>query len=484
LTASEPNAGEANFGSFGEPVQAAPLFQPENSVPEAIATGNQPPTFGNANPGSLAAQAPMPSSAGRRPAPKKSPIGLIVGGLAVVAVAVGCFFMFSGDDEKNKNQTQTEKSGDTKTNVSTTPQGALKLRLAVGPDAEFKSIAQALAHIKSDNLRYASLPRRGKILIEVAGNNTYNESIVIDNSDANYPQGIHIVAKEGRATLKATGGPALRLQSIEFFGLEGFDIDAGGNDTAIELGGFLGRNRLFDLKVTGYKTHGVLAKGACGVSSDYLVLENLEFKPSGSGSTGMSFTNGQAPTGRVRIKGCKFFGPTNTCVDVGVGVNFFEIRENIFEKSNVGVQLGKSPLTWRNVVLTNNTFYQGKIGVAIGAMPAAGSSDFAMHRNLFAGQTGPELVIQEGFDDTKFDRVVSAGGGIDRNFSDRNEKPSISAGERDVVIRDEQRVSEITFSSTSSSSPDYLATKAKSAYGRVGSPKMGSQPYIGAVAPK
>ena len=276
----------------------------------------------------------------------------------------------------------------------------------------------------------------------------------------------------------------MRIQSAEFFGLENFEIDAAGSDVAIELSGYLNLSRLFNLKVSGYKQNGLLGKGVTGVSSDYVVLEKIEFKPDGSSTSGMLFTDGQAPTGRVRIFGCKFLGPTSAGINLDGGINYFELRENIFEKSEVGVQLGKTTATWRNLSLMNNTFYQGKIGIAFGAMPASGSSEFVVHRNLFAALSGPELVIQDGFDDAKFDKVLATTSGVDMNFSDRKSVPDIAVGERDIVIAEERRVGAISFVSTSPSSEEFLATLNDAPYGRVGAPKMGSKPYIGAVAPR
>ena len=496
------NLGEPNFGNFTEP--AAPVSNqppPATTAPlgqdpvQATTVGfNAPEKFGAPNfggPQDLAEFGVSPLAAAqttqtRGPrAPKKSPVALIAGALVVVGIGIGCYFAFTGDKENKPQDKQTQKGGKKKNNSKgksgTVSNGRLKLNFAVGPNGDFKTIREALDRIKKDSIKYGSLPLRTRIFVYVEGGNTYNESISIDS---NYPRGIHIIAQGERAKLKSSGGPAVKAVGVEFFGLENFEIDAGNASNAIELGGFMKRSRLLDLKVQGYKENGLLGKGLAGVSSDFVVLESIEFKPNGSSANGMTFTNGTAPSGRVRIQGCRFIGPTNQGIHLEVGVNFFEIRECIFDRSNVGVQLGKGLLTWRNIIFTNNTFYQGKTGVAFGSMPTTQSSDLALHRNLFAGLSGPELVIEAEFDDKKFDRVFSTVGGVDSNYSDRQAKPDIAAGERDIVIRDERRIGKISFASTNASSPDFLAIKNGSPYARTGGPKFGSKIYVGAVPPQ
>ena len=163
------------------------------------------------------------------------------------------------------------------------------------------------------------------------------------------------------------------------------------------------------------------------------------------------------------------------------------MRENIIADADVGVSFPNGPLTLKDVQILNTTFYKcSRGGIILGQMPTpaggiSGSGGLAISRNLFAHVNGPELLIENDFDDKKFDRFFStAVGGVDQNWSDRKQPADIKAGQREIVHRENQRVPSFEFSSTDSDSDEFLKLKKNTPYAHVVGPRMETKTYIGA----
>ncbi|NQV25406.1 MAG: hypothetical protein HQ518_13680, partial [Rhodopirellula sp.] len=282
-------------------------------------------------------------------------------------------------------------------------------------------------------------------------------------------------------------GPAIKLVGIENFGILGFDVDASGKDVAIEMSGYLNRTSLKDLTVSGFSKVGVAMKGVVGFSNDEIVLEKLDLRGSGTTTAGIHFTSGENGSSRIKVLNCRLFGPQEKGILFETDITYIEMRENIIADADVGMSFPGGPLTLKDVQILNTTFYKCRRGgIILEQMPApsggvSGSGGLVISRNLFAQVNGPELLIENDFDDKKFDRFFSTdGGGVDQNWSDRQQASDIKAGQREIIHRENQRVPSVEFSSTDDSSPDFLTLKKNVPYAQIGGAKLNTKPYIGA----
>lgn len=504
----DPNA-PAPAPAFAEPVQpATPAAQPEFGFEQPTADQSQPafpddaPAFGTP-PATPAQNAAAPGYAQpARAAKKKPPVAIIAGIVIALLAGGGAYFAFTGGGD-DKAKSKKTASGDTKSSSKSKGSSAGKGKsksaggsggrilgssIKVGPGGDFPTIGAALDYLKKNKSRYDTGSRRASCKVEVIGGETYNEAIIVDNSQEAYPPGIQILSSGvGRAKLAPPGsGPAIRLVGIENFGVHGFDIDASGKDVAIEMSGYLNRTALKDLNVSGFSKTGIAMKGAVGFSNDEIILEKIDLRGAGSTTAGIHLTSGENGTGRIKVLNCRLFGPQENGFLFETDVTYVEMRENIIADAGVGMAFNGGPLTLKDVQILNTTFYKcSRGGIIISHMPPlggglAGSGGLAIHRNLFAQVNGPELLVENDFDDKKFDQFFSAaGGGVEQNWSDRQQAADINAGQREIS-RENHRVQSIEFSSTDDDSPDFLTLKENSPYVRIGGAKLKTQPYVGA----
>ena len=491
----------------GAPVfdPAAPAVQPAFGAKQPFAEPAQPafpgeaPTFSEPQPapGQYSGAGHTPAAAATK---NKHPIAIIAGVvIALLAGGAGYYAFTGGGDDKPKSKTT---AADESKSSSKGTKGSSKSRagggsngkilgplVKVGPGGNFSTIGAALNYLKENKSRYDTGSRRTSCKVEVIGGETYNEAIVVDNSGNAYPPGILLVsAGVGRAKLAPSGsGPAIKLVGIENFGIHGFDVDASGKDVAIEMSGYLNRSNLKNLKVSGYAKVGIAMKGAVGFSNDEIILEKIDLRGAGGTTAGIHLTQGENSASRIKILNCRLIGPQDNGLLIESDVTYIEMRENIIADAGVGISFPNGPLTLKDVQILNTTFYKcSRGGITLGQMPTppggiSGSGGLAITRNLFAQVNGPELLIENDFDDKKFDRYFSAdGGGVDQNWSDRQQAADITAGQRDIVHRENQRVPTIQFSSTDSDSDDFLRLEKNTPYSQVGGARLKTKPYIGA----
>lgn len=501
----QPAASAPGFPSFEPPgtdaaglaSAAAPSFeQPSFGQPPM----GQPPA--SQFPAAAPLQAQPPAAAVQQPGRRKpsSPMPLIVGALVLLIVGGGAaWFLMSGKDTKSPGKRSTAssgkstsgkstaKSGSSKSARSVTPasSGTVKATLSVGPGHEYKTIAAALAYVRANKSRYPDTTRKTVVRIEVAGSETFNEVIEIDNSNKSYPAGIQIKStNEFPVTLKPSGrGPAIRLVSIENLQLDNFHVDASGMDVAVELEGFLNRSTLSNFKISGFRKTGILGKGIAGVQRDEVVFDHVDLRSADASAVGIKLTSGKASTGRINIHDCRVFGPQSAGILLDNGAIGVDIRRTIIDQADMGVSFASGPLEWRDVRLVNNTFHQiGQAAIHFSDMPVTGSSGMEFRRNLFAGMKGPELKVGASYDDKAFDAFVSTDfGSIDLNWTDRSQPANPANGERDLIAREERHVPGFQFFSTDRNADDFLTPQRGTPYSSVGV-RAGDDgdPFIGA----
>lgn len=502
-----PGAPAPEVPAFGAAAQPAPAAgfpaEPQFGAPAQPAFPGAPPTDGATQFGPTAAAQPLqPAATGG----KKPPVSIIAGVVvAVLAIGAGAYFAFTGDDgdKSGKKSANSGKSGSGEASsgkgssssgtaaTGSTRTKTLGNQLKVGPAGDFSTISAALDYLKKNKSKYdtGTAARRTSVSVEVVGGETYSEGILIDNSSGSYPPGIQIVsAGVTPAKLKPSGsGPVIRIDSIENLQIKGFEVDASGKDVAIELSGFMNRSVLREMSVTGFSKTGVALRGVAGFSNQEVILEKLDFQGNGRIGASIHFASGDTSTGRIKVLNCRLLGPQETGILFETDVTYVDIRENIIADAGVGIAFRGGPLTLKDVTVANTTFYKcSQGGMVISHMPPvggglAGTTVLAFHRNLFAQVNGPELKIENDFDDKKFDQFFSAaGGGVEANWTDRQQAADIKNGERDIIARDNQRVQSFQFAVTDKSSPDFLTLKPNTPYASFGRPKLQTKQYIGA----
>jgi len=479
----------ATAPAFGEPTFGQPAI---GQPPVGQALAGQAPASGQ----------PAMNSAAPTQRRKQGNSAMLIGGLLAVLIIGGGvgWYLMSGNSSKpsgrktagasGKSSSGSSKSaggasGKSTRSATAATSGALKTTLTVGPGREFKTIAAALAYVKTNKSRYPATTRKAVVSIEVAGSETFNESIEIDNSGKAYPAGILIRStNEFPFALKPTGGrPALKLASIEHLQIDNVEIDAAGLDVAVELEGFLDRSRLSNATITGFKQTGILGKGIAGLRQDELVLDHVDLRPASRGAVGIKLTSGKASTGRIIVQDCRFFGPQSAGLLLDSGALGIDVRRTIFDQGDIGISFAGGTLEWRDVRIVNCTFHEiSQAAISFSEMPLKGSSGLEFRRNLFARVSGPELKIASGYNREAFTQTISTQlGSIDHNWTDSSQPANPDSGERDLISRDERRVAKIEFFSTDRDADDFLTPRRGTPYASVGvRPGADSDPFIGA----
>ncbi len=509
----EETATVPDFTAVAPPEEIVPVVQeetpafPDFSAAESPAVPVESAAAPVAKPAGVPTATPItkaPAKPARKTAAKKKPIVPIIAGISVALVAVICFFVFSdGDDGDGTNGDNVAKNANSdkngKQNKGKKPQSSSKSKGSQGPTkryptnkteftvgaaGDFKTIRKALAYVKQHKQDYEVIGRRAKkILFKVAGGETFKHPIHVDDS---YPAGIRLIVEgDQKAILAPAGsGPAIKLDNIEWFQMDGFDIKADGFATAIELKGYLNATQLRRLNVSGFTENGIHAISASGIASgDELILEVVTLVSRAADSVGLRIS--EEGLSRTKILNCRFFGKMSVGILFEGESRYLELRESIFSDTDIGLKFVGGDRVWSDLIVANNTFHGLKRGVVFTNMPKKNSKEIGFYHNLFAAISGPELIIENGYDIKEFNsRLSTLSGGVVQNWSDRPDPGAEpKGGEHLLVINPTaQRVDDFKFVSTDRTNPKFLAPAPNTPYSRIGA-RRGFKPYVGAVAP-
>ncbi len=497
------------------PVVAAPVVAAAIPVAEAVPVATAAPASASAIPErSFARRAKGRRKGGSKSSMFQPLIGLakkkqvriglaaVAGvGLLGVAIFVG-ISLFSGDEEGDSNpkiaadstddetgETDEGSTDDTATDSSTVfddgpPKALGQGTLEVGPTAKYKTIAAALKHAR-DNFE----PRRRKsqLVIQVAGGKTYAERIVADGS---YPAGIRIVAKEGERPVLAPSGsqPVIKLDGVERFSIEGFDLNAEGKPTAVELAGYLTDCDLKDLSVNGFTKTGVLANGAVGVgvSDQEVRLEQIVFRAKDPKAVGVRIQQGNSDSTQLKIIECRFHGPLSVGILLQNSPAFVAVRRSIFSDVETGIKFDGSNMQLKSITIGNCTFSKLDRGIVFTSLPSPKSFGLMITRNLFSGLKGLDVVVEKEFDSkTMFTMFSTARSATVWNWTSRAEPAKLADGEFNIFSNGGRMGAKIDFASTDENSDRFLAPTAGAPWSK-GTPedvKADLKPFAGAVGP-
>ena len=386
--------------------------------------------------------------------------------------------------------------------VNLPPWSSDKREITVGPEGEYKSIVEALKAVRR---RYIPNPSGTDMMVVKIAAGTYPENISIDGSvppstrrkdkksdkpvDPDWPQGIKLIA-DGEVILEAPQDvPAIRLKGISRFIVEGISINATGKAVGVEVSDDMPESRLSGLKITGFSQTGIACLGSRGASftNTQFILENLKLEAGSSSAVGIRMQRSENgdPSDTV-IRGCRIIGPLASGISLtGTGPYRITIAETIFSKAQDGIRLEGS-VQWKDIAILNNTFHEGRHGIAFTNMPTENSMGLVFRRNLFTKMTGAEGIVMAGYDQGRLGAMlVQDRPGWELNYSDRAKPATPAAGEIVPLCATNGKQGEqgFHFASVDAKNPKFLAPTDKSVQRSVAGPKEGEKPWVGAIGP-
>jgi len=381
-------------------------------------------------------------------------IGLIL--LSVVAVLGGLAWLGSRRNDRSVHlipQIAAKKPVVPESPAQTSPRRKIEGDIRVGPKGHFKTITQAIDFVRES---YASegLSTRSKgesRTIRVAGWQTYPERIDIENSDFHFPKGLRIICDDPvRAILAPRGQQSVvRLNGVERFTLEGFEIDATGNRSGIELSGYLVGTRLRNLRIVGRCDTSILVRGAIAFErpDSRCILDHLVVRSGGLGSTGVRLEEGREPSSNLTITGCRFLGPFESAITINGPVVGINLRESIITRASIGILVQSERNAVENLAIVNNTFYDLNLGMVFRTMLPASDNGLIVQRNVFAEVAGAELFVGRGIQRAGF-LVRFANGAASGNWTSRKVGRPLPDGEIDLFTSGGRTGAQFQFQST------------------------------------
>ena len=350
--------------------------------------------------------------------------------------------------------------------------------VTVGPEGNFATITEAITYVKT---HFRPLSRTAQQTIRVSGGATYPESIEIDNSSFGaFPHSVSILCTDAEPAVLAPEGtdPVVSLVNVDRFRLRGFRLDGGQRPVVMRVEGFLVSSQFENLTIAGGTSAAVEAVSASGLDRRQVGFRNLLIRGGGSDAVGIAFNSPIGATKELILENCRFTGPLRA------GVSFFgeadrvEVRQNRFSQvANPVLFLDAGP--FEQVSLVNNTFHQFQQGIVFSTQPDVVGLGIGIHKNLFAGVGGPEVLLREAESTTPATTLGRSGARF--NWSEGT--AAAEGGSIDVFQRDGKRgIDPLTFLSTDVDD-DAQFLKPQSSELRQAGQAAPNPRFIGAVAP-
>ncbi|MEX2285867.1 MAG: protein kinase [Planctomycetaceae bacterium] len=339
----------------------------------------------------------------------------------------------------------------------------------VGPQGDFQTVTEALNHV-----RQTFVPQgRDTQTILVAGGHTYRESLVLDDTaGAKWPTGIRLVCEDRqRAVITPIGGgPAVTLNGVSQFLLEGFEIRAKGNPVAVEMRGKLSGTRLSRLVIADFAEAGVKADNAYGSVEDQgdLVFDAVVFRGSSGQMVGLTMNRARS----VAVRKCRFYGPLATGImlqGADASVDRIDVQESIFTDADAGLKIDATKMKLTRLSVWSNTFHKLREAIVFSDVPAVDrpeSADFKFRLNLFSNVKQGEVIVERGASTTI--AAMAGPSGIESNWSDRPVPESTNPQEIDVFVNQGHRGAQLNFVSTDPTHAKFLVPRPDAAHAAAG----------------
>lgn len=400
---------------------------------------------------------------------------------AVVVIGGIAWWSTRGSGESDKPVTKSTKKDKGGKSLANSAGGAKKtdaheVTLLVGPGGEFKSIGRAV-HSAVESRAEHEKAANGKplrFLIQVKPGQTFEEAIVFDES---FPGEVHLASdtpgKNVILTSPSLSEPAITIKNRSDVTIENIHIDLSGfpqKEKGIVITGSAERCRIRNCVVSDAGKSGIeLSSAVGGEGADGIVLDAITFQKAfpTSASVHVSKSSTGAPTQRVTVQRCRFFGSMSSGVLLEGPVESLTIRNCGATGSTSGIRFAEGVVAKK--ILIDHCSFRNQIeaGLLFDAMPGDGSGDLAWRNCLFAGTAKAELIIAKGYDANKFNSLMSTDKPVENNWSDRKVATPVN-GERDVLGNGGERVPAIQFEATGATAELFLVAKASEPYKTAG----------------
>lgn len=355
--------------------------------------------------------------------------------VSVLAFAVITYFVLSGIGKgPDAADIRVDRPRSTTQSTPATPTSSYEYSVGPAGQADFQTIARGLKAIR-DSVRpsNANEPRT----LRITGGRTYTERVRIDNSDPSYPRNLTIVSTGDEPAILAPGGddPVVLLKDAEQLHLDGFEIKAAGKPVAVELQGRMFGTRLSGLRISGFGGTGIVGVGVAGSSrAGEIQIEDCVFQSESSDAEAIRFKDGGFPTHSLKLSRLQVIGPMRAGIvfSTGVDTDAVMISDSSFTDLNVGILIEGSQRRLREVVIRNNEFVNLDRGIVTEQMPLQTSEEVNVTGNRFINVKGPEAVVEEGFSNDDWKKIVAKSTNhIRRNLSTR---PADQAGQDEIDL--------------------------------------------------
>ncbi len=346
--------------------------------------------------------------------------------------------------------------------------------IRVGPRGHFKTIGQALEFVRESYAHDVLFPtsKAESRTIKVAGwRSTYPERIDIDNSDFHFPKGLRIICDDPVPAILAPPDhqSVVRLHGVERFTLEGFEIDATNQRSAIELSGYLVGTQLRNLKIQGDCDTGILIQGAMGLErpASRCILEHLVLRRGQAGGTGVRFEKATDAASNLSIRGCRFFGPFDSAIAFSGPLVGIDVRESIITQASAGIRVERDGLAFKDLAIVNNTFHKLDRGIVFRDTLPSSPINLIVQRNLFTSVANAEMFVERGLDRAGFLARFTKGA-IIGNWTSRKVGNPLPEGEIDLFTSGGQTGAEFRFQTNDPEDDHFLWPFAQASHKALG----------------
>ncbi len=402
------------------------------------------------------------------------------GGLLVLGLM---FWMFSGGESK---PAETPSSAIVK--VDDTPDEIpvdmpiIGVDMTVGPEGDFNSLNQAIDYlIKYNNPGTFSSGRK----IRIMPGTVINEPLTIIDPPTFFPDRLEILNETGTQILwnSFSSKPIVHLKNADGLVLSKFDFNASKCDTAILLEGRCAGVQIIASKIRGFKKSGVDLVGAAGLYNSQIRLSWNEFTTDSKTASAVRLLDGSENTESLTVQNCRFVGPLKTGIEIKTDFSrWLNIKENIFYQTETGIsfEAASAPLL-DSVMISNNTFSDNSTAIRFSLAPTDTSTDLGLIRNLFFGSKQADLIISDGYDQTKFKAMLQKKyPGAPWNWTTRTADTNASSAQGILFTNNGvQGLKDFKFVN---SKPGSGFMKPAAGKGHL-APMADLKPYVGAVSP-
>ena len=381
-----------------------------------------------------------------------SPKGKVAVGVAALAVFLGLtisYSMWGGVTKKTPPRT-----------------GKASQEYTVGDKGKYQSLAEAIEAVKAAK---GLKPR-----IRVLGRPTFDERLNLEG----LPKGTEIIAEmEGGPTLSTSGpDPLLTIHDVDGFRIQGFVLNAKGKQVGIRILGQVPNLSISQCSLLGFTKQGIAIEGAAGDQTNQVAIENMKLTASDPAAVGVHILPGAFTPAFIRIEYCRFLGPMGTGILIDADAENLWIGNTIFSETGVGIRMQGLERSWKKLAFFNDTFHKLAQGIVMSNMPGVDTGEFGIFNCLFAEVSGPEFLIELGYDMAAFSGMMHPQ--LGNNWTD---KPMLDPASP-IFGNGGQAMTVYAFKSVKPADADFLApspTSPQRSTGNLGP----SQNYVGAIGP-